>query len=64
MTDTQRVKFGPRDDDTIPVTWAEQMLARLYDVHRSQFGTILKYVVTGGQTSRELDRQNGRANGH
>jgi hypothetical protein len=41
-----RVKFGPRDDQDMPLSWAEKMLARLRDQHPAQFGKLLASVVT------------------
>lgn len=47
MDDQQRVKFGPRPDQDIPVSWAEKMLCKLYEKRRAQFGALLREVVTG-----------------
>jgi hypothetical protein len=42
-----RVKCGPRDDDTIPLTWAEAMLQELRSAHPLQFGKLLAKIAVG-----------------
>jgi hypothetical protein len=46
MDEQVRVKFGPRDDQDMPLSWAEKMLARLRDQHPAQFARLLGSVVT------------------
>lgn len=35
------VKFGPRDDDELPLSWAESLLRILKDEHPAVFGEAM-----------------------
>ena len=49
MDEQQRVKFGPRPDQDIPVVWAERMLMRLFEKQRKRFGDLLREIVIEDQ---------------
>jgi hypothetical protein len=40
-----RVKFGPRDNQEMPLSWAQEMLRTMYEKRRKQFGDLLREVV-------------------
>jgi hypothetical protein len=41
------VRFGPRDNQVIPVSWAEDILTRLAASNPAQFGKLLAKVALG-----------------
>lgn len=45
ITDPARVQFGPRDDDTMPVTWAERLLRWLHDERPQVFMDGMHHVM-------------------
>jgi hypothetical protein len=47
MDEQVRVKFGPLDNQDIPLEWAERMLADLFSTHPVRFGDLLKKIVIG-----------------
>jgi hypothetical protein len=48
MDETVRVKFGPRDDDSVPLSWAESMLTEMRRSSPNVFGKLLAKVVLNG----------------
>ena len=44
-----RVKFGPRDNQTMPLSWAEKMLQIMFEKQRRAFGNLLREAVTGDE---------------
>lgn len=50
-----RVRFGPRDTQTMPLEWSEIMLTELSQRNRKLFGDLL--------TMAAIDGRNG-SNGH
>jgi hypothetical protein len=42
-----RVRYGPRPDDTIPLSWAAEMLQEWRKVSRSGFGKALTHAALG-----------------
>lgn len=42
-----RVKFGPRPDDDMPLSWAEKMLMQLKETQPKVFARLLTSVVIG-----------------
>lgn len=47
-TESPRVSFGPRPDDTMPLSWAEKMLTALKEKRPKQFGDLLRDAVIMG----------------
>jgi hypothetical protein len=43
------VRFGPGDNQVMPIPWAEYMLGALAKAHPSMFGNLLKEAALGGQ---------------
>lgn len=53
--DHERLSFGPRPDQTIPVSWAEQILTALAAKSPSVFGGLLRQVVLAGLNGGQAD---------
>lgn len=47
-TQSPRVSFGPRPDDSMPLSWAEKMLTALKEKKPKQFGDLLRDAVIMG----------------
>jgi hypothetical protein len=41
------VRFGPRDNQVMPLDWAEQILTNMAAKHRAQFGRLLQEAALG-----------------
>ena len=57
-TAEQRVKFGKRDDDTMPSTWAERGLTWLHDNRPAVFMDMM-YAVYGIEKRSRSHNGNG-----
>lgn len=55
QTGTPRVSFGPRPDDSIPISWAEKMLTALKEKKPKQFGDLLRDAVIMGSENGHKD---------
>ena len=50
--DSNRVRFGQGDMQTIPAEWVEPLLRLFYERHPAMFGALLGEVVTGERFTR------------
>lgn len=41
----QRVSFGPKSNQDMPVEWAERLLKLLFSTQRKRFGDLLARVI-------------------
>lgn len=41
------VRFGPRDNQVMPLEWAELILTQMASKHRAQFGRLLQEAALG-----------------
>ena len=46
-TEPAYVRFGPRDNQVMPLEWAEQILTSMAAKHRAQFGKLLQEAALG-----------------
>lgn len=44
-----RVRFGPGPDDSVPLSWAEQMLTKLHADNPSWFGKLIMAATGSGR---------------
>lgn len=51
-----RVRFGPRDTQTLPAEWAEIMLAELCQRNRKLFGDLLSMAAIDGRNGANGSR--------
>jgi hypothetical protein len=42
-----RVRFGPRDNQDMPLAWAESMLTQLAETQPDRFGKLLQAAALG-----------------
>ena len=49
MDEQVRVKFGPLDDQDMPLSWAEKMLTRMRETNPNGFGKLLAAIVIGAE---------------
>jgi hypothetical protein len=47
-----RIKFGPRDDDELPASWASGMLTRLKQLNPALFGKLLSETIGATRNGR------------
>jgi hypothetical protein len=52
MDEPVRVKFGPRDDDSVPLSWAETMLKELLRRRAPLFRALLGDAATGADNAK------------
>ena len=48
-TEPVYVRFGPRDNQVMPLEWAEEILTELASGHRAQFGRLLQHAALGDE---------------
>lgn len=58
-TDELRVPFGPLDNQSVPVSWAEGMLRDLFDAYPTVFGKVLMRATLGDRAP--IRRKKGSA---
>ena len=56
-TDETRNRFGDRDNQVIPASWADDMLTRLNQRHPGIFRDLLYHAATGNELSEVTDRR-------
>lgn len=53
--DPARLSFGPRPDQDIPASWAEEILTKLATTSPTVFGRLLREVVLAGLNGGQAD---------
>jgi hypothetical protein len=56
-SDEIRIRFGDRDNQIVPASWAEDMLTRLNERHPGIFRDLLYHAATGNELSEVTDRR-------
>ena len=59
-SDETRIRFGDRDNQVVPASWAEDMLTRLADKYPGTFRDLLYHAATGGELAEVTDRRRKR----
>lgn len=57
--DPARVSFGPRPDQDIPVSWAEEIITKLATTSPTVFGRLLREVVLAGLNGGQAPDSDG-----
>lgn len=53
--DHERLSFGPRPDQDIPVSWAQEIITQLAADSPQVFGRLLRKVVLAGLNGGQAD---------